>query len=302
MKRLLDSMALTALAGMLLAGCTPAQHAQQLILPDPGDIGALNQQISGTGKQLIQRGQIDAHRRIAVGAEDIEIDVWILHATVGESGASKGTVVLLHRFGSSKLSYRGTSRRLARMGYDVVLMDLRAHGRSGGKYCTHGIKEKADVKAVLDALLAEEAVREPFYAAGEGLGAVTAIQYAALDPRCKGVMAIDAYTDFTSYAMWRTRYLSPEQRQKTLEYAIETAGFDPEKASALAAIQKVDCPVLLAYAEGTHRVPAEHPEKLYRAADQPKELMSINLLSLLHRWEDWLAEQIDRLAMTRLRD
>jgi pimeloyl-ACP methyl ester carboxylesterase len=269
-----------------------------LIQPDPG-LGRLAQDIAGSGEKLVEKKRIDLHRRVTVGQDGVEIDVWVIKAR-GEA-AAKGTALLLHKFNDSKLSFLGTGERLAAKGYDVVLPDLRAHGRSSGTYCTHGVREKTDVKHVVDALLSEGVVHEPIYACGEGLGAVTAIHYAAAEPRCKGVMSYGAYADFAALAGWMTRYLRSEERQDTLQHAAEAAEFDINEASALKVIAALKCPVLLVHARLDMAVPVQHAEQLYRVANEPKELLLIDPLLLMYRWEDWLAEQVDRLATTGLK-
>jgi len=42
--------------------------------------------------------------------------------------------VLLHGEEQCKANYLGMGKNLAKMGYDVVLIDLRSHGKSTGKY------------------------------------------------------------------------------------------------------------------------------------------------------------------------
>jgi pimeloyl-ACP methyl ester carboxylesterase len=63
---------------------------------------------------------------------------------------SKGTALLVHGFNMNK------SRMLARaevyytLGYNVIVMDLRARGQSGGQSTTSGPEIRSDVLAVMD--------------------------------------------------------------------------------------------------------------------------------------------------------
>ena len=48
---------------------------------------------------------------------------------------------------------------LLRDGYDVVMMDSRAHGESGGDMATYGWKERYDTLAITNKLCSTEQVR-----------------------------------------------------------------------------------------------------------------------------------------------
>lgn len=54
-------------------------------------------------------------------------------------------IVMLHGVNRSRLSVIRAARWLRRKGYSVLLLDLRGHGTSGGKYATYGHAEIDDV-------------------------------------------------------------------------------------------------------------------------------------------------------------
>ena len=63
---------------------------------------------------------------------------------------SRGLLVLLHGRNSCKEHWYPAAERFARIGYNILLIDNRAHGQSDGGCCTFGGKEATDVSAVLD--------------------------------------------------------------------------------------------------------------------------------------------------------
>ena len=144
------------LAAGVCAGCQPSDLARGLVAPNCNP-GRIDLAFAGTDKQMIQRKRIDVHRRIRT-PDKVMIDVWVIKARPTEGAAAKahGTVVLLHGLMQSKACFPclGAGERLAKKGFDVVLLDLRRHGRSGGKFVTYGAKEKYDIKAVIDTLTA----------------------------------------------------------------------------------------------------------------------------------------------------
>ena len=114
-------------------------------------------ELVGTGDELQKKGLINFHRRFTRPGEVI-IDVWGINAKVKAPTEPSGTVVILHGTGESKANYFDMGKKLAKRGFDVVLIDLRRHGRSTGKYITCGAKEKQDVKTIVDTLVAEKKI------------------------------------------------------------------------------------------------------------------------------------------------
>ncbi|MCK4600880.1 MAG: alpha/beta fold hydrolase [Phycisphaerae bacterium] len=306
MKRLFFAACLTVVS-CLGAGCKHESIARTLVAPNTGG-GKLAIRMAGTGEQLIKGGKIDTYRRVKA-PDGTEIDVWVIKAKQAdktESTSSKGTVVVLHSLGKCKADFPffGIGERLAKMGYDVVLPDLRHHGRSGGNFITYGAKEKHDVKAVVDALLSEGLIGPDVYVFGDELGGTVAIQYAAIDPRCKGVMAVTAYQDFRTISRRSTWCwaMSDEDFEKVLAIAGKTAKFDPAEASAVEAAKKLRCPLLLVHGLLNMSIPLSHSEAIYKAAPQPKKLIVLTAEQIIlpAYMEDWIAEKIDMLARTGL--
>ena len=281
----------------LCAGCTVEDNARRIIEYNT-EGGEVAQRILGTGEHLVQTKKIDLHRRYKA-PDGVEIDVWVPKAYRGADTPARGSVVILHGLYEHKADfpYDGVAKRLARKGFNVVRPDLRAHGRSGGKYVTYGAKEKHDIKAVVDGLLSEGDIHEPIYVFGNELGAATAIQYAVIDPRCKGVMAMTAYKDARSLARrWLSALLSDEDFEAALERAGQIAGFDPDETSSVKAASKLtDTPLLLVHGILDLTVPTEHAEAIFRAASGPKKLIPKPILD----WtimEDWIADRMEELA------
>ena len=56
--------------------------------------------------------------------------------------ATKGTIILLHGIRSSKNTFLDLSTFLAENGFNSVALDSRAHGESGGQFCSFGVNDK----------------------------------------------------------------------------------------------------------------------------------------------------------------
>lgn len=69
--------------------------------------------------------------------------------------SSKGTVILFHGHGGNRGSIVTEANDFYNLGYNVCMVDFRAHGDSQGNVCTIGYNESADVKAAYDFVAAK---------------------------------------------------------------------------------------------------------------------------------------------------
>jgi len=121
-----------------------------------------------------------ASRKISVPAKDgIRLSGWFLKS---RTDSARATVIILHGIGSCKETQFDRAKILSDNGYNSVVLDLRAHGESGGEYCTFGYYEKYDIQAVVDSLL-RMTNGKPVGIWGASLGGAVALQAMGLDHR-----------------------------------------------------------------------------------------------------------------------
>ncbi|EKE22968.1 MAG: peptidase S15, partial [uncultured bacterium] len=72
-----------------------------------------------------------------------------IQATFYEGAVNADTVLLCHGHGVNLTYMDDMVKFLRDAGYNLLLLDFRAHGRSGGKLCPIGLHEWNDIKAVL---------------------------------------------------------------------------------------------------------------------------------------------------------
>jgi pimeloyl-ACP methyl ester carboxylesterase len=100
---------------------------------------------------------------------------WIPHP-----GANGRTVLLIHGYADAKVGAIAWAPAWHALGWNIVAIDLRAHGESGGVYCTGGYFEREDVSQVIDQLRARrpsETKRLAIF--GASFGAAVAVATAA---------------------------------------------------------------------------------------------------------------------------
>lgn len=119
--------------------------------------------------------------------DSIGLKGWFIHA---DSIRPVGTVVVLHGIASCKEAMLPTAKTFARAGFNCILFDMRAHGESGGLYCTFGYNEKWDVSRYIDSARARfGSALGPVAVMGGSLGAAVALQAMEVDARiCCGVV------------------------------------------------------------------------------------------------------------------
>jgi uncharacterized protein len=213
----------------------------------------------------------------AVRASDgVELRGW----KVIPPAANGDWVLLFHGVSDNRTGDLGYAEFLLRHGYGVVMMDSRAHGKSGGDWASYGWKERYDTVAITDALYATEKVRH-LYAHGVSMGAAIALQSAAVEPRLAAVSAEDPFANLreVSYdyaGLDVSPFLGMTLFRPASIFALraveKSGGFDPDEVSPEKAVAQRSFPVLLICGTRDHRIPCRHAEAIYNAAIGPKEL------------------------------
>jgi uncharacterized protein len=189
-------------------------------------------------------------------------------------------VLLFHGVSDNRTGDLGHAEFLLRHGYSVVMMDSRAHGRSGGDMATYGWKERYDSVAITDALYATESVSH-LYAHGVSMGAAIALQSAAVEPRIAAVSAEDPFANLREvtydYAgLDMSPFIGKTLFRPASIFAMRAVaragGFNPDEVSPEKAVAQRPFPVLQICGTNDHRIPCCHAEAIYNAASGPKEL------------------------------
>ncbi len=156
--------------------------------------------------------------------------------TNGWSRSPRGTVVLLHGYGVAQFAMAPWALRLAEDGWRCVLVDLRGHGKSGGKRIYFGTREARDMSRLLDVLDRDGQLAKPVAAVGESYGAALALRWKADDPRVGSVVAIAPYAVLSNavlnicreYAAWfPSTFLKSGLKKLPAVLEVEPGQLDP---------------------------------------------------------------------------
>jgi pimeloyl-ACP methyl ester carboxylesterase len=187
------------------------------------------------------------------------------------SGPRRGTLVYLHGVADNRTSAAGAIQTLTAIGLDVVAYDSRAHGQSTGTVCTYGVREKRDLRRVIDALSPG-----PVVLLGTSLGAAIALQEAADDPRVSGVVAAEVFSDLRTVARERApRVLTDRVIRRAFSIAETRGRFLVDEANPALAARRITVPVLLVHGAADTDTGPDHSRRVYAALAGPRELVLV---------------------------
>lgn len=221
---------------------------------------------------------------------------------LSHAGGSKTVgVVVAHGFTGSldKPAVRMIVERLSAHA-GVVAFDFRGHGRSSG-LSTLGDLEILDVDAAV--MRARALGYEHVVTCGWSMGSSTVIRHAALHRGVDAVIAVSGTSRwfFRETPAMRRLHWVVERRlgrlvaRRLLKTRVAATGWDPLPESPEECAPLVTpTPLLVIHGDKDPYFPLEHPEALYAAAREPKELWVIEGMG--HAEVGATAELVDRIG------
>lgn len=173
---------------------------------------------------------------------------------------ARTTIILLHGISGCKEHFLPLARKFADRGINTVLLDLRAHGESGGEFCTFGYYEKHDVSALLDTLLARHPGQR-IGILGNSLGGAIALQALAADKRLQFGVIESTFHDLEAvvaeYGEDMLGIKSPWLARHVLERSALIAHFDPFSVKPGEAARQITQPVFVAHGAADDKIPPD---------------------------------------------
>lgn len=203
----------------------------------------------------------------------VELAAWTMHTVHGAPA-----VVLVHGFKTSREEMVPWARFLHDGGYNVLLLDTRGCGKSGGSTVGLGATEPHDIALAVDAARAEFGTSK-VAVLGISLGAGAVILAAADDPDISAVIADSAWTD-QDFQLARLSFVQAGPiRVPLLPYGVGAVnalvGADVTKARPLDAIGRISPrPILLIHSADDENAttPVDGARRLFAVAGEPKQL------------------------------
>lgn len=203
-----------------------------------------------------------------------------LHSYVVTQNSNKWAIVV-HGYGGSGKLMSDKSKYFYDMGYNVLIPDLRGHGKSEGDYIGMGWKDRLDIISWINFIIKENPNAE-IVLHGTSMGAATVLMTSGenLPSNVKAIVADCAYTsawDEFSYQL-ETYLKVPSSYILNVTNMVTKlkAGYSLKEASALESVKKATVPILFIHGDKDKFVPYSMMDKLYDATNSPKEKLTID--------------------------
>lgn len=229
--------------------------APRMIVQPPINIG------KNSSQQLNLKSKKE---KIEIENEDFLDGYWVS----SELDTTYGVMILVHGIGGNKESFLGLSKRLSKLGIASVLFDNRAHGKSGGEYCTYGHLERKDISKFVDFILEKDS-RLKVGIWGNSLGGAIAIQALEFDSRISFGIIESTFTDLNQIVFdYKKRILKGFGVKFLSDYALKRAGkiagFDANKIKPLESVENIYQPVLIAHGNSDDNIDFKYGKQLFQ--------------------------------------
>ena len=193
---------------------------------------------------------------------------------------SKIWVIAVHGYTDSAYFMVNSVKQFLNYGYNVLIPDLRAHGKSEGKYIGMGWKDRLDIIKWIDYLIATYGnIKIILYGISMGAATVMMTSGENLPSNVRMVIEDCGYTSVWDEFGYELKYLFhmptfPALYNANIITKIK-AGYSLKKASCIKQIKKSKIPILFIHGDKDKFVPFYMLDKLYNSATCPKEKLVI---------------------------
>ena len=179
----------------------------------------------------------------------------------------RGLMILVHGIGGCKEHFVPLGAKLASKGIISVVFDERAHGESGGDYCTYGYYEKNDISKIVD-YIKQEYPPMPIGIWGNSLGGAVALQALEVDKRLSFGIIESTFTNLHQIAFdYKKRYLQGIGIRFISDYVVdraaEIADFDPYKITPIKSVENIEQSMFIAHGDIDERISIEYGKALF---------------------------------------
>lgn len=217
------------------------------------------------------------HEDVSITTEDhLKLACWNVLHKPDDSIATKGTIIMFHGHGSCRSALIPEATAFYNMGWDLFMIDFRAHGNSEGSECTVGINEAKDVKAAYDFVEQNGGKNIVLYGISMGAATITTAiyDYPSIQPS-KIILEMPFATMHDAVEGFVRNMNLPAEPLGTLltfwggtEEGVWSFSHKPEEY-----VKKITCPVLLQWGKEDNRVLEKETNEIFANLSSPKKTL-----------------------------
>lgn len=189
-------------------------------------------------------------------------------------------IITVHGYTSKGLDMSGYAKNFYVTGYNVLIPDLRAHGKSDGNHIGMGWYDRLDITKWIDLILDIDKNAQ-IILHGVSMGASTVLMSSGenLPNNIKAIIADCGYTSVWDQFSHQLNVLYslhsfPIMNASSAVTKLK-AGYTLKEASALKQVAKSKTPILFIHGDKDDFVPYSMMGELYNATTSPKEKLTI---------------------------
>ena len=190
-------------------------------------------------------------------------------------------VIVFHGYRSTAFrDCAGMFKLCMELGYNVLLPDMRAHGKSQGRVITLGIRERIDCLRWVEYVVKRFGTDTRILVSGCSMGAATVMMSAELLPeQVRGIACDCGYTSPRAIMMdvSQKMHMQPKLAYFFLRLSARLlGGFDPDERNSLQSLENSPIPALFVHGEDDRYVPCSMAYENYAAsAAGIKQLLTV---------------------------
>lgn len=184
-----------------------------------------------------------------------------------EKDTAKGVIILVHGIGGCKEHFLSLSKELSTAGIETILFDGRAHGKSGGQFCTYGFEEKHDISNIVDKIQSTNP-NMSIGIWGNSLGGAIAIQALEIDKRIDFGIIESTFTELDQIVYDYNKLILMGMGNKLIsDYALNKAGqiarFNPNEVKPIESVKNIEQPILIAHGDADKNISVAYGKQLF---------------------------------------
>ena len=220
----------------------------------------------------------------ALPRQEFEItsfDGLTLHGNYYEYAPGAPIELMFHGYrGSAERDLSGGVQRCFKLGRNILLVDQRTSGRSGGQVISFGINESKDCHSWIEFLVNHFGPDVKIILTGISMGAAT-VMMAAGRPLPENVIGVLADCGYTSAKDIIKKTIKEMKLPPTLAYPFVKLGarlyghFNLDEDSPIEAMKHCQRPIIFIHGEADDFVPCEMSIRNYEACTAPKTILTV---------------------------